>query len=227
MFIDSPLAFYAFFGFEDGASINPLDSQDIDSEKSLENELEIPWLSNLLNSNISLRRKEVSRERKQKWVFKCTQVGRFDRLVNMCAKKLGTEATLEVFGKLGRETGVKEFNALMKLCIDRARETDDEDVALEQIYKAYQIFTSMKEQGFPVEESTYGPFLMYLIDMRMVEEFHFFSNIIKDCNPTALARLGYFEMLLYIRVNNEEKIKELCNFISTEDGDETADLRGM
>ncbi|KAK1375309.1 hypothetical protein POM88_031502 [Heracleum sosnowskyi] len=78
----------------------------------------------------------------------------------MCANK---DTTLEVFGKLGRETGVKEFNALMRLCVDKARKTPDDQVILRQIYKAYKVLEIMKEQGFPVKEVTYGPLLVYLL----------------------------------------------------------------
>ncbi|KAE9458187.1 hypothetical protein C3L33_09911, partial [Rhododendron williamsianum] len=142
--------------------------------------LDTPWFSTLSHSNISLRRKEVSRDRKQKWIFKSTQTHRFDRLVKMCGQKLGTDATIQVFGKLGRETGVKEFNALIGLCIAKARETRYEDVWLQEISKVYKILMLMRERGFKLEEESYGPFLMLLIDMEMVEEFHFFCGAIRD-----------------------------------------------
>ncbi|XP_057465800.1 pentatricopeptide repeat-containing protein At4g04790, mitochondrial-like [Actinidia eriantha] len=58
-------------------------------DKSLGRILEIPWFSSMTNNNISLRRKEVSRDRKQKWIFKSTQTHRFDKLVRMRAQKLG------------------------------------------------------------------------------------------------------------------------------------------
>lgn len=184
--------------------------------------LDTSWFSTLSHSNISLRRKEVSRDRKQKWIFKSTQTHRFDRLVKMCGQKLGTDATIQVFGKLGRETGVKEFNALIGLCIAKARETRYEDVWLQEISKVYKLLMLMREQGFKLEEESYGPFLMLLIDMEMVEEFHFFCGAIRDGNLNSLSRFAYYEMLLWIRVNNEVKIQELCDFIATNDeGDET------
>ncbi|KAL2476241.1 Pentatricopeptide repeat-containing protein [Abeliophyllum distichum] len=171
--------------------------------------LNLPWLSRMSNNDISLRRKKISRERKQKWVFKNTQTSRFDRLVKMCATKLGTDATLELFGRLGRETGLKEYNALISLCIQKARDANDEEVSLEQIYKGYQLFKTMKEMGFKIVESTYAQFLTYLIDFGMVEEFCFFCDLIKDENPDSLPRLAYYEMRLWISVNNEAKIQEL------------------
>ncbi|XP_057473800.1 pentatricopeptide repeat-containing protein At4g04790, mitochondrial-like [Actinidia eriantha] len=181
--------------------------------------LEIRWFSSMIHNNISLRRREVSRDRKQKWIFKSNQTHRFDRLVRKCAQKLGADATIQVFGKLGRETGVKEYNALIGLCIEKARKTQDEEVSLQQIYKAYQLFKLMREQGFQLEEESYGPFLICLIDMEMVEEFQYFCGVIQDENPKSLSRLAYYEMLLWIGVNNEVKIKELCDFAANDDDD--------
>ncbi|XP_073273049.1 pentatricopeptide repeat-containing protein At4g04790, mitochondrial-like isoform X1 [Primulina huaijiensis] len=181
-----------------------------EDEQPLGNVLTFPWMARLSNNNISFRRKEVSRGRKQKWVFKNTQTCRFGRLVKMCGAKLGPDATLDIFGRLGRETGLKEYNALIRICIEKARDATDEEVSLEQIYKAHQIFKSVRETGFKIEEEMYGQFLMYLVDFGMVEEFFFFLDLIKDENPETLSRLSYYEMLLWIRVNNEVKIQELC-----------------
>ncbi|KAH7861550.1 hypothetical protein Vadar_027623 [Vaccinium darrowii] len=164
------------------------DSIEDNDDEHIESVLGMPWFSSLSHSNISLRRKELSRDRKQKWIFKSTQIHRFDRLVNLCGQKLGTDATIRVFGKLGRETGVKEFNALVALCIEKARETLDEDVWLQEITKAYKLLMLMRERG----------------------------------NSNSLPRVAYYEMLLWIRVNNEVKIKELCDLIVTNDeGDNT------
>ncbi|KAK3001078.1 hypothetical protein RJ639_022249 [Escallonia herrerae] len=207
-------------GETDLDSVSSPDLEVTDDERPLEKVLDIPWFSNMSHNNTSLRRKEVSRERKQKWVYKGTQTNRIGRLVSMCANKVGADATLQVFGKLGRETGVKEFNALIGIYIAKARSTDDEDVAIEQIQKAFMLFKSMKEQGFPVEEETYGPFLLYLIEMGWVEEFNFLCKVI----PNSPSRLAYYEMLLWIRVNNEEKIQELCMKVTADDGGEVKDV---
>ncbi|KAM7504121.1 hypothetical protein LguiB_003025 [Lonicera macranthoides] len=201
------------------------DSPATNDPKHLERVFDIPWLPSLSSNNTSLRRKDVSRERKAKWVFKSTQHDRLGRLLKMCGQKLGSDATLQVFGKLGRESGVKEYNGLMRLCIDTARKTEDEDVALDQIYKAYQLFKSMQEQGFPIEEETYGPFIMYLIDMALVEEFQFFRKVIIDENPSSLSRLAYYEMLLWIKVDNADKIQELCNYVRSDDGGDKSNLQ--
>ncbi|XP_011048290.1 PREDICTED: pentatricopeptide repeat-containing protein At4g04790, mitochondrial-like [Populus euphratica] len=209
----------------DGVKINTPDSEEAEDEELVKKALEIPWLSRLKNNNIGMLRKDVSRERKQKWVFTYSQVNHINRIVDTCADKLGTDNAMEVFGKLGRETGLKEFNALMKKYIEQCRETDDESVAMKHISAVLQLFKSMKEQGFSIEEETYGPFLILLIDKAMVEEFNFFSDIIKDTNPSKNARLGYYDMLLYIGVNDEEKIQELCNYICIDDGDNNMSLR--
>ncbi|KAJ4966309.1 hypothetical protein NE237_018158 [Protea cynaroides] len=184
-----------------------------DDGESMEKVLDIPWLSNISHASVSEHRKEISRHKKQKWVFKNSQTHRFGRLVKMCAQKLGTEATLEVFGRLGRETGVKEYKALMEHCIQQARDSEDEEVSLHEIHKAFQLFRTMREQGFQIEEDIFASFFMYLIDMEMVEEFQFFNKIIQDENPGSVSRLGYYEMLLWIRVGDEGKVQELCNYI--------------
>lgn len=188
------------------------------NNKNLLDVLQMPWLSTRSNNNNSLlRRREIWRERKQKWVFSNGQTRRFSRIVKICANQLGTEATFEVFGKMGRENGVKEHNSLIGICIEKARACDDEDVAVEQICRAFQIFNSMKEKGFRLEEVTYGPLLTYFIDMGMIEEFHFFCNTINNGDSSSVPRLGYYEMLLWIKVNDEAKIRELCKQTAAEE----------
>lgn len=188
--------------------------------------LKMSWLPDLSHGDLSLKRKEVARDRKHKWIFKLTNDDRFDRLVKMCAKRLGTGATLDVFGQLGRETGVKEFNALIRMNIKKARATDDEYVAIEEMSKAFHLLKKMWERGFQIEEQTYQPLLRYVIDMGMVQEFQLFSDMIKAENPRSTSRLGYYEMLLWIRVNNEEMIRDICEYITVEDSEDTAAIRG-
>ncbi|KAJ6423265.1 hypothetical protein OIU84_024246 [Salix udensis] len=175
----------------DGVKFNTPDSEEAEDEELVKKALEIPWLSRLKNNNIGMLRKDISRERKQKWVFTYSQVNHINRIVDTCADKLGTDNAMEVFGKLGRETGLKEFNALMKKHIEQCRETDDESVAMKHISAALQLLKSMKEQGFLIGEETYG----------------------------------YYDMLLYIGINDEEKIQELCNYICIDDGDNNISLR--
>lgn len=189
--------------------------------------MEIPWISTGNQNNISAYRKEVLRERKQKYIHKMSQGGRFNKLVQMCATKLGTETTVKIFGRLGRETGLKEFTALIRVCIEEARQADNEDVTLEHMYIAYQLLSLMKQQGFEVEEETYGQLLMYFIDMEMIEEFHFFCNCIHDEHSRSVPRLGYYEMLLYIRVNDELQIQELCSSIAANEEGDCTNLQGL
>ncbi|KAJ0104845.1 hypothetical protein Patl1_19633 [Pistacia atlantica] len=172
---------------------------------ALETVLGIPWFSTVSNNNISQLRKEVLPERRQKWIFKNTETHRSEKLVNLCANKLGTDATLNEFGRLGLETGVKEYNSLIRICIERAKDCDHEDVALEeQIWKAFQLLNFMKEQGFQLEEETYGPLLMYLIDKGMIEEFHFFRKAIESGNSRSDPRLeNYLSALCESKRNSE------------------------
>ncbi|XP_020269191.1 pentatricopeptide repeat-containing protein At4g21880, mitochondrial-like isoform X1 [Asparagus officinalis] len=156
------------------------------------------------------QRKELSRNRKQKFLFKGTESYKFTKLMRNCATKFGPDYTLEVFGRIGRETGIKDYNALIKHCIVKARQSNGEASSV-QIGKIYQLFVSMRESGFPIEEASFGPFFEYMIDMKMVEEFQIFSELIKDANPESYSRIGYYEMLLSIRVGDEDKIHELCN----------------
>ncbi|KAL7598217.1 pentatricopeptide repeat-containing protein At4g04790, mitochondrial isoform X1 [Lactuca sativa] len=183
--------------------------------------LDIPWAPTLINSTTSLRRKDVTRERKQKWVFKSTQGTRFSRLTRLCTRRLGADNAIKVFGKLGRQTGVKEFNAMIEVCIEKARNTDDEDTALEEFHRAYMVFESMRESGFEIGEETYGPFLLFIIDMGMVEEFHFFCENIKKENLNSLSRLAYYEMLLWIKLNDGDKIQML---ITNADGSDESNF---
>ncbi|OVA11163.1 Pentatricopeptide repeat [Macleaya cordata] len=178
--------------------------------------LHIPWLSTRSPNCVSQHRKELTRSRKQKWIFKNSQVRHFDQLVVACEDKLGAEDTLKVFGKLGRETGVKEYNTLIRLCINKARTSQDEDVSLDHIHKAFEIFKSMRDKGLKLEEETYGPLLTYLVDMGMVEDLQFVSKIIKDNNPDTFSRLSYYEMKLWIKVDNKDKVQELCNSIGVD-----------
>lgn len=191
-------------------------------------QLDLPWIHGQFGGSVSRLQKEKTRDRKQKWIFKKhTLKNHFDRVVKFCADKLGTKATVEVLGKLGRETGMKEYNALIEVCIKNARETNDEEVAVEEMSKAFRLFREMREQGYELLEQTYSPLLMYLIDMGLVEEFQLFSQVIKDENPSSVSRLGYYEMMLWLRVDNKEKIQDLCNSLAINDGIESSGLGGM
>ncbi|KAL8160189.1 hypothetical protein V2J09_001726 [Rumex salicifolius] len=162
----------------------------------------------------SANNKKVSHEKKKKWIYKNTQNVKYKKLIESCAGKFGPGVTISVFGRLGRDTGIKEYNTLLGICIESAKNSEDEKTFLEQIYKAYGLFKSMKEHGFEIDEQTYGPFLMFLIDMHMVDEFYFFRELIKDESSSSNSRFGYYEMLLAIEINDETKIQHLSNQIA-------------
>ncbi|KAK1407046.1 hypothetical protein QVD17_38656 [Tagetes erecta] len=170
---------------------------------------EFSWPSATSNRNAQLKRREVLREKKQTWRLKNSQGTSFQKLLRMYIEKLGAYATIDVFRKLDRETGVQVFNFMIQICIENARNTDDEDVALEEVHRAYMIFETMRELGLEIWEVTYCPFLMFIIDMGMVEEFHIFCEHIKNENPKSRSRLAYYEMLLWIKVGDGGKIQEL------------------
>lgn len=204
-------------GDTEGAPEESEDAEDVISNKILEME----WFEGSQPSNTTTQyRKEVAREKKKRYIFKNTETRRFTRLMRMCADKLGTESALEFFGRLGRETGIKEFNALIRVCLDKARDCEDIDSAVEHIFRAYRLFELMKDRGFQIEEDSYGPFLLYLVDVELLEEFEMFSAFFKDANPRSYSRIAYYEMLLLIRAQDEESIQELCR--SVEDCNEEA-----
>ncbi|XP_031376291.1 pentatricopeptide repeat-containing protein At4g04790, mitochondrial [Punica granatum] len=196
-------------------------------KSSLHTVLDVPWFQTL-NPMISLHQKEVSRERKLKWVFKCTQDRRFQQLIKTCTRKIGAEAALTVFGKLGRETGIKEYNAFIDVCIQKARATDDDDddVASQEIYKAYQLLSLMKERGYQLEEATYGPVLMYMIHMGMEQGFYLVTELVKGDTAYTNSKFSYYEMLLYINMEHGEKIQQLCDNAISSDEDNKHDLIG-
>lgn len=202
------------------------DSEEIDGEKKFENMSNLSWLSSVSQSNVLLQWKEQSRKKKQKCVFDFTQESRFQKLVEVCARILGPEATIELFGKVGREPDVKGYNTLVEMCIDKARGTDDKDIAIQELGKVFNLFKSTREQGLELQEQTYRPLLLYLIDMCMVEEFQFFCVVIEDENPSSVARLGYYEMLMWLKDNNEEKIQGICDNIAENKGEDTSDIQG-
>ncbi|KAK8931190.1 Pentatricopeptide repeat-containing protein [Platanthera zijinensis] len=162
------------------------------------------------------RKKETSRFRKQKILHKSTKSGQFQKLMKLCADKLDVESTLGVFGRVGREISLTEFKTLIRLWIEKARKVNGED-SLGYIQKVHQVFIAMRERGFQISEDCYGPFLVYLIDMRMKDEFYVFTKFIKDYDHDSYNKIGYYEMLLWIKIGDGCKIKELCNSIMGEE----------
>ncbi|XP_024626132.2 pentatricopeptide repeat-containing protein At4g21880, mitochondrial [Medicago truncatula] len=73
-----------------------------------------------------------------------------------------------------------------------------------------------------LEEETYGPLLKYIINMGDVGQFQIFSKLIKDHihNSKSISRLGYYDMLMWIRVNDEAMIRYACEYIIRGETDE-------
>lgn len=171
--------------------------------------------SDFLNRKIvsSQKPKQASRGRVQTENYQKKQSEIMEKLAKGCVRKLGTETMFEVLTKMGKEAGEKEYNAMTKLCIERARRSNDAEYALDQIGKAIEHLKEMRQLGFSIGEGAYGPFFKYLVDMEMVEEFQILKDFIKEACPESSGRLVYYEMLLWIQVNDEEKIHKLCNTI--------------
>ncbi|KAL7175247.1 hypothetical protein ACSBR2_028952 [Camellia fascicularis] len=62
--------------------------------------------------------------------------------------------------------------------------------------------------------------------MEMVQEFVYFCEAIYEENPNSLLRLAFYEMMLWIKVNNEDKITELCDCIATNDDGDKPNFKG-
>ncbi|XP_010439409.1 PREDICTED: pentatricopeptide repeat-containing protein At4g21880, mitochondrial [Camelina sativa] len=171
--------------------------------------------SSILSRTIcsSQRPKLASRGRMQTENYQKKQSEIMERLAKGCVRKLGTETMVAVLNKMGKEAGEKDYNAMTKLCISRARRSNDAEYALDQIGMAIEHLREMRQLGFAIREGTYGPFLKYLVDMEMVEEFKILKEFIKEASPESCGRLVYYEMLLWIQVDDEEKIHKLCNTV--------------
>nr|CAB3445493.1 unnamed protein product [Digitaria exilis] len=196
------------------------DSEDAGEIATTNKILDFEWFQAPSSKDPTLQyRREIARERKKQYIFKNVESRRYTKLMQLCANKLGTESTVEFFEKLGRETGVKEFGSLIRLCLNKARDCKDVDSAVEYIYRAYHLFETMRDKGLTIEQDIYGPFLLYLVDVGLSEEFEMFTAFFKNSNPQS-SRIAYYEMLHCIRVQDELKIQELCH--SVEDYNEEA-----
>ncbi|KAF8096930.1 hypothetical protein N665_0298s0003 [Sinapis alba] len=182
---------------------------DKDSSSSKKKTLE---LSAFLSEKLppSTKKQHVARGRLQFETFKKKQSQLMKKLSKGCARKLGQETTFEVLFKMGKEAGEREYNARIQLCIENARRSNDAEYVLDQVGKAIEYLKEMRQGGFSIKEATYGPFFRYLVDMEMVEEFQIFKEFIREASPEPVEKLVYYEMLLWIQVNDEEKIHELC-----------------
>lgn len=160
---------------------------------------------------LSPKTKHVSRGRMQSDNYKKKQSEIMNKLAKGCAWKLGTETMFDVLAKMGKEAGEKEYNTMAKVCIERARRSNDVEYSLDQIGKATEFLKEMRQLGYSIEEGAYGPLFKYLVDREMVKDFQVLKDFIREANPESLEKLVYYEMLLWIQVNDEGKINEIFN----------------
>lgn len=120
---------------------------------------------------------------------------------------------------------VTEYNAMIGVYLELAEKSHDLEYALGHIEKAFEVLKTMRDRGFRIEESVYGPVLEYLIDMDMVDEFYGFRDVISETRDGLVERLGYYEMLLWIQLGDGEKVEELCGDIDG-NGDSLTLLQG-
>lgn len=171
----------------------------------------VAWITKEPPFTAVQRAKEMSRFRKTLRMPEAKQDYRFSEVMTMIARKVGTVSTLALLDRMGMKLAVQDFNALIGICVEKARHAVDDEEALDQIYKAYQLLRLMKEKGLSLSEGSYGPCLAFLVDMEMEQDFLFFSKWIKYESPEASPRIGYYEMLFLIKVNDHERILDLCN----------------
>ncbi|CAN6972352.1 unnamed protein product [Brassica rapa subsp. trilocularis] len=183
-------------------------------EKTDDNILKIPSFNAKIPIDISFRSKELSRERKERRVYKKNALSRrFAKIFRDSARKLGTDATFGAFDRVAKEMSVTEYNAMVGVYFELAEKSHDLEYALDHIGKAFEVLKTMRDRGFQIEESVYGPVLEYLIDMDMVDEFRGFKDVISEASPGLVEKLGYYEMLLWIQLGDGEKVEELCGDI--------------
>eukprot|EP01018_Ginkgo_biloba_P009189 Gb_41556 [translate_table: standard] len=217
---------------ESTSSIHPNDGQlDVNH---IGNILNIPWLSEQPTTSkqdyhkiysapyrkqyesMSLRRKEQARERKKRRVLRNMQERRFGQLIKTYGKRLGAEVTLDILGKLGRENGVGEYTAMIELCIRKAEETMNEEDALKQVCTAFGFLDKMRERGLVPDKFSYKPLLAYVANRGMAEEFQYLVEQMKEDTVEFSEDLSYYEMILWIKAGNREKVLELCNAVDQE-----------
>jgi hypothetical protein len=119
-----------------------------------------------------------------------------------------------------REDIIDEQQQRFELEIEKVRSTGELNLIR-------HLLQSMPVQlELELEEETYGPLLKYIIDMGDVGQFQIFSKLIKDHihNSKSISRLGYYDMLMWIRVNDEAMIRDACEYIKRRNS--TEELRG-
>lgn len=171
----------------------------------------VAWITKEHPITLAQRAKEMSRFRKTLRMPQAKQDYRFSEVMTRVARKVGTVNTLEMLDRMGMKPTEQDFNALIGICVEKARHAVDDEEALDQIYKAYHLLRLMREKEMSLSEGSYGPCLAFLVDMEMEQDFLFFSKWIKFESPEAALRIRYYEMLFLIKVDDHERIRDLCD----------------
>jgi len=160
---------------------------------------------------------------RQSWISREDTIDEQQRF-QFLLENLGLTTLVCMIHLHGSSIGFTGFNRLVKLLIEKARSTRDKFILQEQLNLIRHLLQSMPVVfRFQLEEETYGPLLKYIIDLGAVDEFKMFSKLIKDHNHNSISRLGYYDMLMWIRVNDEAMIGDACEYIKRGD---TEELRG-
>lgn len=115
---------------------------------------------------------------------------------------------LETLRKLGVEFSEENRKAFVTKKIDISIRCGG---GRAQIMSAFKF---LKEEGLSLEEGMYSSCLCYLIDEKMEKKFKFLIRILKEEIPDSSPVLGYYEMLLWIELNDVQKIEEIgCGII--------------
>lgn len=164
--------------------------------------------------NISFHRREILRDRKKRRVIRVMQDRRFGELMKVYGKRLGPETTLDLLGKLGRENGVKEYTAMIELCVKKAEENPNEEEASKQICMAFGLLDKIRERGLFPERFSYKPLIAYVANKGMVEEFQFLVEQTREDNAElSEEELSYYKMVLWIKEGNRDEVLALCNLV--------------
>lgn len=153
---------------------------------------------------------------------------RFGELMKVYGKRLGAETTLDLLGKLGRENGVKEYTAMVELCVKKAEENPNEEEASRQICMALGLLDKIRECGLFPDRLSYKPLIAYLANKGMVEEFQCLVEQTREDNADlSEEELSYYEMVLWIKEGNRDEVLALCNLVLCYSNKGSSNLRTL
>ncbi|GLJ21203.1 hypothetical protein SUGI_0388280 [Cryptomeria japonica] len=216
-------------------------SEQVSQDSALDSLLNIPWFPlpikhlpedyhktysppyRIPSDTTSSRRKELSRERKKKRVIKTMQKYRFGELIKTYGKMIGGEVNLDILGELGRESGLREYNAMIEVCVNKAKETADEKGSLKQLNTASTVFERIREQGMQPDKFSYRPLFAYVANKGMAEEFYCLVQQMEE-DGVNISDIGYFEMVLWIKDGNKDEVVGLCDQVLRSESDKGSAL---